>query len=206
MQTQATRTAGWATLAGGLCHAAAFSTFGLMLTGLVPALRVLDEQHWLAHLCEVPGMGLLALGIAGIYLNYRGMPGRLGRVGTYIAVGGLGAEAIAGALIAAGEPLTGIDSRSGLLQAFTHAPGLIGILFGSLLLGIAMLRAHVLPRRATAPFMTAVAAVFVLTFCPIGDPLRLALPALISLGWAWIGCTLLTGETRPRVRQAPLAA
>ncbi len=196
MRTNDVRFAGWVVSAGSLCHAAVFATFGLMLTGAVPALELLNEQHWLAHLLEVPGMGLLAVGIAGIYRHHRGAAGRLGRVGAYLGAGGLGAEAAAGACIALVEPLTGLDSRSGLWMPLTHLPGLVGIAFGSLLLGVAMLRARVLPRQATVPLMITVAMFFALMFGPIGEAQRLALPALPSLGWAWLGYTLL----------APLAA
>jgi hypothetical protein len=88
----------------------------------------------------------------------------------------------------------------------THLPGLVGIAFGSLLLGVAMLRARVLPRRATVSLMIAVAVFFALMFGPIGEAQRLALPALPSLGWAWLGYTLLAPRAARAARPAAATA
>jgi hypothetical protein len=206
MRTNDGRLAGWLASAGGLCHAAVFATFGLMLTGAVPALAFLDEQHWLAHLLEVPGMALLALGIAGIYRHHRGATGWLGLAGACLGAVGLGTEAAAGAFIAVAEPLTGLDTRSDAWMPPTHLPGLVGIAFGSLLLGIAMARARVLPRRATVPLATAAVAFFALMVAPVGEAARLALPALLSLGWAWVGYTVVAGPARRAARRALAAA
>ncbi len=206
MRTNDGRRAGWLASAGGLWHAAVFATFGLMLTGVAPALAFLEEQHWLAHLLEVPGMGLLALGIAGVYRHHRGAAGWLGLAGACVGAAGLGTEALAGAFIAVAEPLTGLDTRSGAWMPATHLPGLAGLAFGSLLLGIAMVRARALPRRTTVPLATAAVAFFALMAAPVGEAARLALPALLSLSWAWVGCSILAGPARRATKPALAAA
>ena len=162
-----------------------------MLAGVAPALKFLDEQHWLAHLCEVPGMALLAFGIFGMYRHYRDVLGPLGRVGAYLAVGGLAAEALGGMCVGIAEPTTGVDivTVSGF-RSSTHA-GLVGILLGSLLFGAALTQKRVLSRRATAPVLAAIGLFILAAFAPIGEGGFMALPALISAAWAWTGYTLV---------------
>jgi len=143
-------------------------------------------------------MALLAIGLFGIHRHYRGVLGRLGRVGACVAVGGLAAGALAGVFIGIAEPTNGIDMRDGLWLPLTHTPGLVGILLGSLLFGAALTQARVLPRRATAPVLAAAALFVLAAFAPIGEGGFMGLPALISFAWAWTGYTVVTRSSAKR--------
>lgn len=177
---------------GGGLFAVLFTLFSLEMGGVMRGgSTFFEDHHWLAHLCEAIAMGPLAVGIAGISRRYRDRLGRLGRIGAYVAAGGLGSEALAGVIIAVVEPVTAIDFMEGILMPLTHGPGVLGNLLGGLLFGIALIRGDALPRVGVAPFMALTAVATLAMFVPIGEAPRLVLPAVIALGWAWLGLMIL---------------
>ena len=193
-------------LMGGGLFAALFTLFSLETGGVMPGgSTFFDDHHWFAHLCEAIAMGPLAVGIAGIYRRYRDRLGRLGRIGAYVAAGGIGIEALAGVFIAVVEPITGLDTMQGILQGITHGPGVLGNFLGGLLFGIAAVRNDALPRAGAAPFMALTVVAILTMFAPIGEAPRLFLPALIALGWAWLGLVILKEHPRYQGQHAGAA-
>ena len=192
-----TRTAGLLLFGGGL-YAALFTMFSLGIGGVLASVETFfEDHHWLAHLAEAIAMGPLALGIAGAYGHYRRRLGRLGRVGAYVAAGGIGLEALAGIFIAIAEPSTGIHTEDGIAMGLTHGPGVVGNFLGGLLFGVALLRAETLPRRVAVPFAALAIGGLLMMFAPIGEGPRLFLTAVVALAWTWLGFGLLDPAPRP---------
>lgn len=169
---------------------------------------VTTEQWAIVHYATLVMTVLFAVGITGIYARQVEESGWLGLVGVttlnvaLIITGALVfIEAFVSPLLAARDPevvegLLGMVSGTGSQADLGVLPGLwaiSGVLFpaGCLLLGIAALRARVLPRLASGVFAFGLpVAVIVVSLVP-GDLHRLgAVP--VGVGLAWLGFALWT--------------
>lgn len=104
------------------------------------AYRTMRETGTLVPILTLAAVGLIAVGLAGLVVlaSRSGSFGRLGRTGLVIIV-------LGGALAATGTMMNAWNSS--LVPAFI-IPGLLAIIVGFVLLGIAVLAARVLPRWA----------------------------------------------------------
>ncbi len=129
--------------------AAIFAGVVYIVGGVTSIPLLTEEGHsWYQesifwHLLEFAGSAALAVGLVGLYLYLRRSPrfGRLGTVGFYLLIVLVGYEAILPliAITAGSGAAEGLDSFIGPLQA-------LGKILGTLLFGIAILRAGSLPR------------------------------------------------------------
>ena len=190
----------------------------VVLEGVVPplagAVRLvadrpsLNEYALLGELFFVVELLTLA-GVLGTYprLVAPGGLGRLGRVGLRVLVGGLGLAALAGFGIFMSpdnaQP-TALWSTFGLgyyLEPFA----LLGVLVGSVLVGLASLRARAMPAWAGWLLVLAGPAGALNTFVlQASVPRGTMLP--VSLAWALIGAGLLLGRERRPLEARPATA
>lgn len=164
-----------------------------------------ETGRWVARSVAKMGMAALGIvGIAGLYLRQHRQIGRLGLVGYVIFSGGylamFGVEVIAATVLPA---LTKTEPRFvndviaaatggtpsgdiGALQALFNVSG-AGYMLGGLLFGIAMFRAGVMPRWASALLAIGTAGTAALAVLPEAFSRPMAVPeavALIALGIA----------------------
>ena len=142
----------------------------------------------------IPGELSLALGLLGLYVGLGGRggwPGRLGGLLAYTAV----------ALSAVNAPYSVFFAEDGPRTPFpfnvTYLAASLALFVGLISLGIAALRADVLPRRWRAlPLVLGLVAllpVWALAFVHLGLPI-----VLLGLGWMLLGYALWSGKTDGR--------
>lgn len=140
--------------------------------GSTPVLGDVGSGLYFALLLVVP-VALLLMGLAGLHALHRDRYGRLGRVGA-----GITAVGLAGMLVGLGWEATTITA-TGEESTFGYAFWMIGFLLllpGSVVLGLAVRRARVLPGARAA-----------------GVALVLAIPVAIAL--SAVAGTVLPGQT-----------
>jgi hypothetical protein len=145
------------------------------------------QGHAVYHALDLPPYALLAAGIVGLHLWQGGRLGRLGKAGFYLgfiafaltAILALGIVLVEGAL---GTAVPALD--------FIHFLVLPAAL-GSLLFGIAALRADLLPRGGASLLSIAALVLLGAILVDIQNPwLNSALLTLFGAGWSWLGYDL----------------
>lgn len=169
------------------------------------------------HVATVFTLILTLFGLAGLAVGHGTTWGRLGVVGTVLAVPGIvvGAglfltEALVFPVLAREEPAL-LDLEGPLLASlpFRLAGGVIPLwLVGLAVVGVAVERAKVLPRGAgtALALATVLVAAFAVPFVPIAGKVA---GVIFSAAHAWLGWSLATSvpprEHRPRTPRQPLA-
>ncbi len=146
------------------------------------------QGHAVYHALNLPPYALLAAGIVGLHLRQGRRFGRLGKVGGFYlgfiafaltAILALGIVLVEGAL---GTAVPALD--------FIHFLVLPAAL-GSLLFGIAALRADLLPRGGASLLSIAALVLLGAILVDIQNPwLHSALLTLFGAGWSWLGYDL----------------
>lgn len=159
------------------------------LTWIVYAVgtNFIGESHAAYHVLNAPPNALLAVSTAGLYLYLRrsGRFGKLGSVAFYVCLFVFALEAVGGLAIIVSETMFG--------GAFVEVldvvhPFVLLLLLGSVLFGVAILRAGVLPRGGAVTIVAIpLVSVGVLFSGLETDWLFSTLMALLGLGWAWLG-------------------
>lgn len=203
MLTIGNRKGGWAAVTGAVTLWGLYALMTLGTTGVIPFLRILEDEHGLFHTIETPIMAALTLGILALYRAQRHAFGKLGKAGGYLALFGYGYGAIGSVGIVAAELIFGIHTGEGPLDFIAHFPGFFPQLIGSLLFGIATVRAGVLPRPAALVLAIGAGVQFLLPFIGVPQPVMLVALGAVCLGWALLGYALATGG-RERATQAAL--
>ena len=186
----------------------------LLLAGILIAVPVLFHPDDVAHPETVltttwavvhgffaTGAVLALVGLTGLYARQAEEAGKAGLVGfvltfigTALFVAGLVLEAFVVPVIAAEAPEL-LDPSGPLLG------GPLGIVFllagatfalGAILLGIATVRAGVLPRLSALPFM--VGAPLLAFWPPLPYLVGVTGGVLVGIGFAWMGYALFSGE------------
>lgn len=144
MTSYAVRWSGPAAVLGGILWVVAALVTASKPRGCIAdecASRAMRESGALVSLLTLVAVALIAVGLAGliIFTMRSGSFGRIGRAGLVTILAG-------GALAAIGTVMNAWDSS--LVPAFI-IPGVLAIIVGFLLLGIALFMARVLPRWAT---------------------------------------------------------
>lgn len=114
---------------------------------------------------------LTAVGLVGLHALQKGSDGLLGRVGLYIALAAVAARILGAVVFLAG---------SSALE-WISSPGVVGMVVGFALYGVAILRAGVLPRWYGLALMVAI---------PVSLPLSVYGTALFGLILLVLGCVL----------------
>ena len=122
-----------------------WGAIGFMLGGVIWV--VLGLSPVVGYLQAIPGredvvlfvvaMLLTAVGLVGLHTLQKDSYGRLGRTGFYVALAAIAAHILAAVLYLAGNPA---------FQWLSFPVGILGMLIGFVLYGIATMRARVLPR------------------------------------------------------------
>lgn len=193
MSPDAIRKGGLAAVLGGV-----FWVSSALLTAAKPRgciggeceFRTMRETGALDSALFLLALLLFAVGTAALVARLRntGGLGRLGRAALILAATGA-------ALGAAGMVLNLWDSS--LVPAFI-IPGLLAVIFGFLLLGVAVLRSGALPRWASA--LLVVGAVAMLGFNDQNWQVLMAIP--FGIGWIAVGYALWSGAGEPSQRPA----
>ncbi len=191
---------------GGALFVGIFTLLSLGQLGVSPALQALEDKHWLFHIFEAPIMALITLGVAGLYRYQAERFGKLGKAGAYLALFGFGMAALGGVAVIAVELGTGANTAEGILDVIVHLPSYFPFTIGSLLFGIATLRAGMLPRAAAWVLALGAGAQLLMTFIPLQGLPRLIPAVAIGLGWALLGMALLAAGTREANRRQLAAA
>ncbi len=186
---------------GGALFIGIFTLLSLGQLGVSPALKALEDKHWLFHIFEAPIMALIALGVAGLYRYQAERFGKLGKAGAYLAMFGFAVAALGGVAVIVVELGTGTNTAEGILDVIVHLPSYFPFTIGSLLFGIATLRAGLLPRAAAWVLAFGAGAQLLMTFIPLQGLPRLIPAVAIGLGWALLGMALLAVGTRETNRR-----
>ncbi len=186
---------------GGVLFVGIFTLLSLGQLGVSPALKALEDKHWLFHIFEAPIMALIALGVAGLYRYQAERFGKLGKAGAYLAMFGFAVAALGGVAVIVVELGTGTNTAEGILDVIVHLPSYFPFTIGSLLFGIATLRAGMLPRAAAGVLAFGAGTQLLMTFIPLQGLPRLIPAVAIGLGWALLGMALLAAGAREANRR-----
>jgi hypothetical protein len=164
-----------------------------MLAGALFVVEALwspfTESHVGYHLPNFLLNAFLAMGVVGLYLYQSAHLGWLGRVGFYLTVTGATVAALGGLSVVLVEGVFG-GTIPEALDGITHTLVLLVIL-GSLLFGIAIFRANVLPQGAALLVGLASLVTVALVLIGFDSPWLFLVPeALLGVGWAWLGYAL----------------
>ncbi len=170
---------------GGLAAVLA-GTFFIVEAVAVPFI---GDSHWGFHALDFPAHAFLAVGLVGLYLWQKRQErfGWLGTVGfilvvapsVVIALGGLAIVFVDGVL----------KAPVGVLDAI-HPLALL-LIIGSVLFGMATMRANVLPSRAALLIIIGALGFFGIAFAGVGPEWLISVAvAILGAGWAWLGYAL----------------
>lgn len=176
---------------------------GLLFVVYAVGTNFIGESHALYHTLNAPPNALLAVGIVGLYLyaRQRGRFGKLGTVGFYLCAIVFALEAVGGVAIIAAETMFG--------GAFVDAldiihPMVLLLMVGTVLFGVAALRAGTLPRGG-ALLLVVVPLLMIGSLFLLGGP-EWAFTggmALFGIGWAWLGYGLLSRQRGESIQARP---
>ena len=179
---------------------------GLLFIVYAVGTNFIGESHALYHVLNAPPNAFLAVGIVGLYLYARqnGRFGKLGTVSFYVCAIVFALEAVGGTAIIASETMFG----GALVEVLDIIHPLVLLLMvGTILFGIAILRAGTLPRGG-ALVLVVVPLLMIVSLFTLGDAewIFAGGMALFGIGWAWLGYGLLSRQrgdslqARPAVR------
>ena len=143
---------------------------------------------------------LFAVGLIGLHSRLGGRGGRLERIGGFLAY-------VAAALSVVNAPYSVFFAQDGPQTPFpfnvTYATATLAIFIGLVLLGLAALRAEILPRRWRALPLTigllALLPVWVLAFIHLDLPV-----VVLGLAWMLLGYVLWSDKSEPVRRAASI--
>lgn len=167
------------------------------------ALTNFVESRVAYNAIEAPAYAVLVLGLVGVHASQVGRFGTLGKVGFYVALAGLALTAFCDLAIVLIEAVSGPDTAPGWLDDFLYIRGLLLTIFGSVLFGIAIFRANVLPRGAALLLIIGPLLDLGMIFGGVGNVWLLTVPeVLFGAAWAWLGYAILSGRsTAPHSRE-----
>lgn len=162
---------------------------GVSLAVVVPLMELSVFSHWVGHALQILPMALLAAGMIGVRAFWGERLGKLGKVGFFLAFAGAGLFAAVSAVFVLYEGIWKVGS------SLFHGPEiafLMLLLAGSLLLGVATLRAGILSRWGA----------LLLIAGSVAAPLHFLGAVVFFAGWSWLGFMLLSRQGAPGERTA----
>jgi len=139
------------------------------------------------------------LGLAGLYAAQSDRLGLIGEAGFSLAFAGFAVAALCSLLIVAAAWTSGPEKVPGWLGSVTNL-AVLALAVGSILFGVATLRAGRLPRGGALLLIAGPLLLLAMVFGGVGDPRLFTLPsALFGAGWAWLGYDLPVAVRRGRL-------
>jgi hypothetical protein len=160
-------------------------------------------SHAFIHMFDTPMFVFLLVGAVGLYLRQREVFGLIGKAGFYLTAFGFSLGIVGGAMIIVIGLTVGEKATMGVPDMIAHMLSHVFYALGSILLGIATLRAGILPKAAA--ILMAIGPVWLFAMFGVGlnQSFLLLLPPVIAtaLGWMWLGYALISEKKRePLVR------
>jgi hypothetical protein len=160
-------------------------------------------SHAFIHMFDTPMFVFLLVGAAGLYLRQREVFGFIGKAGFYLTAFGFSLGIVGGAMIIVIGLTVGEKATLGVPDMIAHMLSHVFYALGSILLGIATLRAGIMPKAAA--ILMAIGPVWLFAMFGVGlnQSFLLLLPPVIAtaLGWMWLGYALISEKKRePLVR------
>jgi hypothetical protein len=155
-------------------------------------------SHAFIHMFDTPMFVFLLVGAAGLYLRQREVFGLIGKAGFYLTAFGFSLGIVGGAMIIVIGLTAGEKATMGVPDMIAHMLSHVFYALGSILLGIATLRAGILPKGAA--ILMAIGPVWLFAMFGVGlnQSFLLLLPPVIAtaLGWMWLGYALISEKKR----------
>jgi hypothetical protein len=153
------------------------------------------------YAADVPAYAAFLLGGAGLYAGQSDRLGVVGAAGFCLLFAGFAVAGLSGAIIAGVAWTSGPQTVPGWL-GLTTTLGVLFVVCGSVLFGVATLRARVLPRGGSLLLIAGPLLLVVMMLGGVRDPRLFVLPsALFGAGWIWLGYELPVAVRRKRRRR-----
>lgn len=150
------------------------------------------------YLADVPAYAALLLGVSGLYAAQSDRFGLIGEAGYTISFAGFAAAGLSGLIIVAIAWTSGPEAVPGWLGS-TGNLAVLAVICGSILFGVATLRAKLLPRGGAWLLIAGPVLLLVMLFVGVRDVRLFTVPsALFGAGWAWLGYELPVVVRRKR--------
>jgi hypothetical protein len=154
-------------------------------------------SHAFIHMFDTPMFVFLLVGAAGLYLRQREVFGLIGKAGFYLTAFGFSLGIVGGAMIIVIGLTVGEKATLGVPDMIAHVLSHVFYAMGSILLGIATLRAGIMPKAAA--ILMAIGPVWLFAMFGVGlnQSFLLLLPVIVTaLGWMWLGYALISEKKR----------
>jgi hypothetical protein len=199
MSSTLERWGGSAAILGGVLYLVTFGMVYLIYDLFAEqAKETFVGSHAFIHMFDTPMFVFLLLGAAGLYLRQREVFGLIGKAGFYLTAFGFSLGIVGGAMIIVIGLTVGEKATMGVLDIIAHMLSHVFYALGSILLGIATLRAGIMPKAAAILMAIGPVWLFAMFGAGFNQSFLLLLPPVIAtaLGWMWLGYALISEKKR----------
>jgi hypothetical protein len=199
MSSRLERWGGSAAILGGALYLVTFGMVYLIYDLFAKQAKgTFVGSHAFIHMFDTPMFVFLLVGAAGLYLRQREVFGFIGKAGFYLTAFGFSLGIVGGAMIIVIGLTVGEKATLGVPDMIAHMLSHVFYALGSILLGIATLRAGIMPKAAA--ILIAIGPVWLFAMFGVGlnQSFLLLLPPVIAtaLGWMWLGYALISEKKR----------
>jgi hypothetical protein len=198
MSSTLERWGGSAAILGGMLYLVTFGMVYLIYDLFAEQAKgTFVGSHAFIHIFDTPMFVFLLLGAAGLYLRQREVFGFIGKAGFYLTAFGFSLGIVGGAMIIVIGLTVGEKATLGVPDMIAHVLSHVFYAMGSILLGIATLRAGIMPKAAA--ILMAIGPVWLFAMFGVGlnQSFLLLLPVIVTaLGWMWLGYALISEKKR----------
>jgi hypothetical protein len=198
MSSTLERWGGSAAILGGVLYLVTFGMVYLIYDLFAEQAKgTFVGSHAFIHIFDTPMFVFLLLGAAGLYLRQREVFGFIGKAGFYLTAFGFSLGIVGGAMIIVIGLTVGEKATLGVPDMIAHVLSHVFYAMGSILLGIATLRAGIMPKAAA--ILMAIGPVWLFAMFGVGlnQSFLLLLPVIVTaLGWMWLGYALISEKKR----------
>ena len=162
---------------------------GVLLIVEAVAVSFIGDSYWGFHGLDAPHHALLAVGLAGLYLwqTRQGHFGWLGTISFFLAPTVSMLIALGGFVIVWVDGV--LKAPVGVLE-IVHPLELL-LFIGSVLFGMATMRASLLPRGGALLIIVGALGFFGIAFAGVGPEWLISVAVtILGAGWAWLGYAL----------------
>ena len=204
MSSRLERWGGSAAILGGALYLVTFGMVYLIYDLFAEQAKgTFVGSHAFIHMFDTPMFIFLLVGAAGLYLRQREVFGLIGKAGFYLTAFGFSLGIVGGAMIIVIGLTFGEKATLGVPDMIAHMLSHVFYALGSILLGIATLRAGIMPKAAAILMAIGPVWLFAMFGAGLNQFFLLLLPPVIAtaLGWMWLGYALISEKKRePLVR------